>query len=420
MQTSLVEPHRSSRDGSAADTILRSCVHCGFCSATCPTYQISGNELDSPRGRIYLIKQLLEGQAAGETARYHLDRCLSCRNCETTCPSGVRYSHLLDIGRRALAQQQPRRWPQRLLYWMLRRLLPWQRGLAWGVTLARPLRRFLPSTIRAALPPAQRPLPAAMIATPAVTEPTTPPPAATAARRMLLLTSCGQQAVTPATNAAATRLLAKLGITLETVATAGCCGALSHHLEAEDEARRLARRNIDAWLPLLDSGAEALLITASGCGTQVREYPQLLAEDSDYLPRAERIAAATRDLLEVVSVEAQDRIQPCGDQLPVAIHTPCSLQHGQSLGGRIEPLLEAAGYQLLPVADSHLCCGSAGPYSLLQPTLAGALRQRKLSALEAHQPVLIVTANVGCQMHLQSGTERPVRHWVELLEGAVV
>ena len=404
MQTQLADFIRDSHQGQEADAILRSCVHCGFCTATCPTYQLLGDELDGPRGRIYLIKQVLEGQTPSRKTQIHLDRCLTCRSCETTCPSGVRYGRLVDIGRAAVEAAVPRPWDERLARRLLRWLVPSRVRFGLFLGLGQLFRPLLPASLKAKVPPRR-------IAGP---WPTAPRP-----RTLLALAGCAQAAATPDTNAAAARVLDRLGIRLVEAPRAGCCGALPHHLGAEEEALAMIRRNIDAWWPQVEAGAEAILVTASGCGAMVKDYGALLAQDPVYADKAARIAALARDPSEVLAVELArpDVSLPLpGAGRKIAFHSPCSLQHGQKLPGLAEGLLTRLGYELTPVADSHLCCGSAGSYSLLQPTLARQLRDNKLASLAAGGPECIATANVGCQLHLESGTRLPVRHWIELVD----
>ncbi|SCZ61295.1 glycolate oxidase subunit GlcF [Thiohalomonas denitrificans] len=404
MQTAIIAPLRDTPVGQEAERILRSCVHCGFCTATCPTYQVTGDELDGPRGRIYLIKALLEGEQVTSETRRHLDRCLGCRACETTCPSGVRYSRLLDIGRSELARRLPRPADERIKRAALRALIPHPRRFNGLLRIGQAMRPLLPRPWARRIPPKTH---------------FHWPKSGWHPRTMLLLESCGQSRGTPRTNTAAARVLDRLGITLTRIERAGCCGALSHHLDAHSEARAMARNNIDAWWPAIEDGAEAILVTASGCGTMLKEYGELLADDPDYRARAHRIAALAKDLGEVVAKEGIEALSSEHKRQRIAFHSPCSLQHGQQLPGVIERLLVAAGYELTPVSEPHLCCGSAGPYSLLEPTIAGTLRQRKLNALSGSDPEIIATANIGCQLHLQSGTETPVCHWIELIDQAL-
>jgi glycolate oxidase iron-sulfur subunit len=395
MQTELAEFIRDTPQGREADAILRKCVHCGFCSATCPTYQLLGDELDSPRGRIYLIKQALEGAPVTASTRLHLDRCLTCRACETTCPSGVEYGRLADIGRAVVEEKVPRgRW-EAAKRAALAFALP-RRVLFAGLLRAGRMFRFLfPGLVPAAAPAAGT------------------WPAPRHARRMLVLAGCVQPALAPRINAAAARVLDRNGISLVEAPGAGCCGALRFHLNFQDDGRDDMRALIDAWWPAVERGeVEAIVTTASGCGATVKEYGQLLAHDAAYRDKAARIAALARDLSEVVPPAAGS------GSGKVAFQSPCSLQHGQQIRGKVEALLGQAGYELTPVADPHLCCGSAGTYSILQPELSGQLRSRKLAALAGGRPETIVTANIGCLTHLAAAAEVPVRHWIELLDAA--
>ncbi|EAU54439.1 glycolate oxidase subunit GlcF [Mariprofundus ferrooxydans] len=400
MQTRISDAFRDTPEGLEADAILRSCVHCGFCTATCPTYQLLGDELDGPRGRIYLIKQVLEGGQASEKTQAHLDRCLTCRACETTCPSGVQYGHLVDIGRTLVDRQVGRPMGERLLRWGLRRLVAHRERFAALLAAGRLFRPFLPARWRAHLP---------------VRQVAGSWPEIRHARRMLVLQGCVQPSATPLTNAAAARVLDRLGISLLAADEAGCCGAISQHLGATEEARGAARRNIDAWWPHIEQGAEAIISTASGCGVLLKDYDHLLRDDPAYADKARHVAQMSRDLIEVLQQEDIDQLR--ADRADsIAVHAPCTLQHGQQLPGAVEALLEKAGFRLTEVPDAHLCCGSAGTYSLLQPELSGKLLEQKLAALNSGAPEYIVTANIGCQMHLASRSVRPVLHWIELLD----
>ena len=401
MHTTLADFIATTAAGEEASEILRKCVHCGFCNATCPTYRLLGDELDGPRGRIYQIKEMLEGAEPAASVLQHLDRCLGCRACETTCPSGVEYGKLLDTGRELAEQRVQRgRWSQlqrRVLRWMFPfplRIAPWLR-------LATRVRPLLPRVLAAHVPPVLTP-PGAW-------------PEARHARRMVALAGCVQSVATPATSAAAARVLDRSGISLVTAPAAGCCGALSHHLAAREEGLDFARRNIDAWIPLLEAGAEAVVASASGCGLHLRDYGRLLASDAAYAEKAARVSAAVRDLTEVVPLPAAGASP---QRLRVAVHTPCTLQHGQHLGGRVEALLRATGCELLPVADAGTCCGSAGSYSLLQSELSSQLGDARARALQAGAPDVVVTANVGCQLQLAGRCTAPVRHWIEVLDEA--
>ncbi|MBI2277545.1 MAG: glycolate oxidase subunit GlcF [Dechloromonas sp.] len=406
METHLADFIRDTPAGQEAEQILRSCVHCGFCTATCPTYQLLGDELDGPRGRIYLIKQVLEGQPVTEKTRLHLDRCLTCRSCETTCPSGVQYGHLLDIGRQVVEEKLPRRRSQALTRFVLRETLPRPAVFGPAVKLARMLRPLLPTVLADKLPPA-----AAVNARPW-------PTGSGRTRRMLALAGCVQPELAPNINAATARVLDRLGIELFEEKQAACCGALRFHLNDQAAAKDDMRRNIDAWWPHVEAGVEAIIVTASGCGVQVREYGHVLAHDAAYAEKAARISALCRDPSEILVAE-RDRLLglfPGGARGKLAFHSPCTLQHGLKIRGSIEEFLAAAGYSLTPVADGHLCCGSAGTYAVLQPELSSRLRHNKLAALNAGAPQAIATANIGCLTHLQAGSQLPVRHWIELID----
>jgi len=402
METRLAAFIRDTERGREAEAILRNCVHCGFCNATCPTYQIRGDELDGPRGRIYLIKQVLEGATPTEATQRHLDRCLTCLNCMTTCPSGVDYRHLVDIGREEVDSQVGRRPMARLERLMLRTVLPHGRRFAAALSLARWFKPLLPARLADKMPQVM----------PAVGD----WPETRHARRMILPGGCVQGVLTPGVDLAAARVLDRLGIRLERVKDT-CCGALEHHLGAEAAARERARRNIDTWWPRIEAGAEAILVTASGCGLHVRDYAHLLRGDPDYAEKAATIVDKVRDPCEVIDAAAVRRLGVQAGGRPIAFHPPCTLQHGLHLREATEASLQAAGFRLLAVKDSHLCCGSAGSYSLLQPELSGELKQRKLKNLLHGRPQMIATANVGCQTHLATDASVPVVHWVELLDG---
>ena len=401
MQTRLADFVRDTPDGRAADAILRKCVHCGFCTATCPTYQILGDELDGPRGRIYLVKQLLEGAEVTARTQLHLDRCLTCRACETTCPSGVRYGRLADIGRRLVEERVPRSLAARVKRGALLAVIPHRTRFAPLLAAGRLARPLLPGFLARKVPPRE---PAGLW------------PAARHGRRVLALGGCVQGAIAPGIDAAAARVLDRLGISYIPMAATGCCGAASHHLGAHDAALAMMRRNIDAWWPEIEAGAEAVVVTASACAAEVKEYAELLEHDPAYAGKAARVSTLARDLSEVVAAEDCARLAPGRGPKRVAFHSPCTLQHGQKLRGVVEGILERAGFELTAVADAHLCCGSAGTYSILQPKLSRELLSRKIGHLEAGRPEAVATANIGCFAHLATAASVPVRHWIQLLD----
>jgi glycolate oxidase iron-sulfur subunit len=404
MQTNLAPFIKDTPQGREAEAILRKCVHCGFCTATCPTYQLLGDELDGPRGRIYLIKEVLEGAQATEKTRLHLDRCLTCRACETTCPSGVEYGRLIDIGRPIVEAQAPRDLGDRAARYALVKGLGSRTLFGTALFAGRLTRGLLPRQLARRVPLANE---------------AGAWPAARHERRVIVPAGCVQPAISPGTDAALARVLDRIGISAESVSAGGCCGALPFHLNAQDEALEIARRNIDAWWPRIEAGAEAIVVTASGCGVMVKDYGHLLALDPVYRVKAARVAALTRDPVEIVGDEWKriaGRIAMDRGSRRIAFHPPCTLQHGMKLKGRVEEILRGMGDELVPVADAHLCCGSAGTYSILQPEIATQLRRHKLAALQAERPDVIATANIGCQTHLASGTARPIVHWIELLD----
>jgi glycolate dehydrogenase iron-sulfur subunit len=408
MQTQLADFIRHTPEGLEAESILRKCVHCGFCTATCPTYQLLGDDLDSPRGRIYLMKRALEGGEITERTRLHLDRCLTCRACETACPSGVKYGRLVDIGRNLVEAKTTRAPWDRLVRAVLGFALPRTTLFHAALRLGQLVRGVLPRGLRAKVPPRAAPAGAW--------------PAARHPRKMLALGGCVQPALAPSINAAAARVLDRLGISLIEAAHAGCCGALRFHLNDQPAGRDDMRRLIAAWWPLAEKDVEAICITASGCGVTIREYAHLFADDPDERVRAARISLLAKDISEVIAAEAPALEKLLGERKsrgPVAFHSPCTLQHGQQIRGVVEFLLQRAGYEVTRVADAHACCGSSGTYSILQPELSQQLRSRKIAALEAGEPAVIATANIGCLAHLQGATQRPVRHWIELLDEAL-
>jgi glycolate oxidase iron-sulfur subunit len=408
MQTNLAAFIRDTAEGREADAILRKCVHCGFCTATCPTYQLLGDELDGPRGRIYLIKEVLEGKPATATTQLHLDRCLTCRSCETTCPSGVQYGRLVDIGRAEVDRQVPRSAAERASRYALSKGLRSKALFGTALLFGRAARGLLPQALADKVPQGRS---------------AGAWPAPRHARRVVIPLGCVQPTLAPSIDAAMARVLDRIGISAEGMAGGGCCGALPYHLDQQDEGREVARRNIDAWWPAIERGAEAIVTTSSGCGVMVKDYGHLFAHDPAYAKKAERIAALARDPVEVIGDAWKDiaaRVAMDRGSQRIAFHPPCTLQHGMKLKGRVEEILRAIGHELVPVADAHLCCGSAGTYSILQPALSEELKRRKLAALEVERPAVIVSSNIGCQTHLAGGTTRPVRHWIEVLDAKMI
>lgn len=404
MQTKLPEAIVATAKGRRAEEILRSCVHCGFCNATCPTYELLGDELDGPRGRIYLIKDMLETQKVEPVAVTHLDRCLTCRACETTCPSGVEYSQLLEIARDYVKRNYRRGLLDRIKRrWLIRTVPHKQRFRRW-VRLGRAVRWLLPRRLREMLPPA---VPATVLqATPRVS-------AAVATGSVLLLNGCVQQITTPQVNAALRELLAARSIAVVELAEEGCCGALELHLGEEPGGLAAMRKMLDDIAPWLDE-VDAVISTASGCGVTLKDYPRLLADDATYGELARRLHDKLLDVGEyLLSLDLSWRKRD--EVLAVALHQPCTLQHGQKLGDEARRLLQNAGYDLVVVRDEHSCCGSAGTYSLLQGELSRELRDQKISCLEAGRPDVIATSNVGCHTHLAVSASVPVVHWIELL-----
>jgi len=408
MKTNLADFIKNTPEGKEADSILRACVHCGFCTATCPTYQLLGDELDGPRGRIYLMKQLLEGDAFTKKTQVHLDRCLTCRSCETTCPSGVQYGRLVDIGRNIVEQQVGRTPLERLKRATLRAVIPKPAVFNPLLRLGQITAPLLPGSVK-------RKIPKRLVATPW--------PAPAHARRMLVLQGCAQPGIAPTINPAMARVLNRIGVSLLHAPSAGCCGAVSYHLNAQDEGLDYMRRNIDAWWPYVEQGIEAIVMTASGCGVMVKEYGHLFQRDERYREKAKRISALTKDASEILAGEREAlaaRASHSSARRPaVAFHSPCTLQHGQQIRGLVESLLGAAGYSLTPVPEGHLCCGWAAAYWILQPELSKQLLKNKVTALSSGSPTVIATANIGCLAHIQTGTALPVRHWVELLDEAM-
>ena len=406
MQTTIAPELVDDPRAIAAEKILRKCVHCGFCLATCPTYNLVGDELDSPRGRIYLVKQVVEGKTPTATTQAHLDRCLTCRNCETTCPSGVEYGQLIDEGRALVEEVVERPFLQRVLRGSILRVLPYATRIGPLVKLGQLFKPVMPGALGRAIPARQT---------------VGHVPSATHTRKMLVLDGCVQPSMAPATNAAAARVLDALGVELVSVAKSGCCGAVSFHLNAQDDARDFMRRNIDAWWPAIEAGAEAIIVTASGCGVMVKDYGHVLSDDPVYKDKAKRVSELCRDIVEVLGAEDLSQFHDSAASFGrVAFHPPCTLQHGQKLPLVTETLLRKLGFTLTPVPDSHLCCGSAGTYSIFQPELSHQLRDNKVRALLSGEPDIIATANIGCQLQIQSGSGQQVLHWVELVDQLIV
>ena len=409
MKTDIKISALSPEDAITAEKILQSCVHCGFCNATCPTYQLIGDENDGPRGRIYLVKQMLEGKQVSASTRTHLDRCLICRNCETTCPSGVEYSQLLDIGRKIINTQSPRDFKDRLIRKALRTILPHPKRFSPLLRIGQLFKPLLSAKIKKKIP--RRVAKGECYIT-------------RHKRKMIILDGCVQSAISPDINQATARVLHKLNISLIKPKGAACCGAVSQHLSAEDEALSYMKKNIDAWWTDIESGAEAIIMTASGCGAMVKEYAYFLRNDPDYADKAQRVSTLCKDISEILinedlSLLVKEKTKQHSNQQnkqKISWHPPCTLQHGQKITGVVEQILIQCGYKLPIIKDQHLCCGSAGTYSILQPVISEKLQINKITALLESDPELIVTANIGCQTHLQEASKVPVIHWIHLLD----
>ncbi len=404
MQTNLINDFLQTPEGIEANRILRSCVHCGFCNATCPTYQILGDELDGPRGRIYLIKQTLEGEIPTRQTQLHLDRCLTCRNCESTCPSGVQYSQLLNIGRTIVNKKVSRSFYQKSLHTILRKTFLSRFSFSRLIKTGQLFRPLLPGSIKRSIPEKQKYLHFEKV---------------NHARKILLIPGCVQPSLKPNIDIAARIVFNKLNIECVEIPAAGCCGSLSHHLNAESEAMQIIKQNIDSWWPLVENKTiEAICMTASGCGVAIKEYEQLLTNDNDYAEKAKIISALYKDPAEIVSQALSGNNNPLADIVTqhktIAFHPPCTLQHGMKINNLVEPILTNCGFEVRSFKDKHLCCGSAGTYSITQKKLSQQLLANKLDNISKTEHELIVTANIGCQLHLQSGTSTPVKHWLEL------
>ncbi|MFW2437945.1 MAG: glycolate oxidase subunit GlcF [Arenicellales bacterium] len=406
MQVKLAEKHRLQTYAKDSEEILRRCVHCGFCNATCPTFQLLGDELDGPRGRIYLIKQILEGASPTLTTRKHLDRCLTCQSCETTCPSGVQYSRLLETGRQIHEETLSRPIKEKWLRIVLRSILLRPALFRTLLTAGHSFSFLLPAAIKKKLPPLGKSSPVAAEKTEQSKH----------TRTLIMLRGCAQQVCAPEINLSARKIFNQLGFNVVESPADQCCGALSQHNDATEEARELARKNIDTWWPWLKQGAEGIVLTASGCATMVREYGHLLAADSGYADKARRVAELCRDPIEILEI-FQDQLRKKPDLADyISYQVPCTQQHGLRIRGQVETLLSTVGFKLTQQDIGHLCCGSAGSYSVLQPALSSQLKVNKLQDLTKDTPGLIATANIGCLLHLQSGTDIPVKHWLQLIE----
>ncbi|BBB30273.1 glycolate oxidase subunit GlcF [Neptunomonas japonica] len=403
MQTNIAEFINSTAQGKEADAILRKCVHCGFCLATCPTYNLRGNELDSPRGRIYLIKQVLEGQPASTITQSHLDACLNCRACETTCPANVDYHRLLDIGVQVVEKQVPRSFAQKVLRQSILGVLPYPTRFTPLLRAAQHLRPLLPSALKIKIP--LRPSKSHW-------------PKPVHKKRMLVLEGCVQPGLAPDINAATARVLSQFDISLITADKAGCCGAINYHLNKQEDGRDFMRNNIDAWWPIIEEGCEAIVMTASGCGSTVKEYGTLLKDDGFYAEKAARISTLTKDLVEVLTDLPLEKLS-LNATSNVAFQCPCSLQHAQGLSGSVETVLTRLGFPVKAVSDGHTCCGSAGTYSIFQPELATQLGVQKVKALEKANPDIIGSANIGCMTHLSSKSKIPIQHWIQIIDAAM-
>ncbi len=402
MQIELAEFARLKPEKEELEAILRSCVHCGFCNASCPTYQLTGNELDGPRGRIYLLKQLMEGAAVGRITQQHLDRCLHCRSCETSCPSGVKYSRLLDIGQGVVEQKVPRSYWQAIQRQFILRVFPYPKRFKFFIQLARRFKFLLPEAEKKIIPSQTL-----------QTESNLLWPQSNHPHRVLMLSGCVQQTLAPEIDLAAAKVLDMLNISLLQTSAAVCCGALDYHLSNQEKTLRMARQNIDLCWPYIEDGVDAISMSASGCGLALKEYAQIMQYDKDYADKARRFSMLVKDLSEIVGEKDLSMFK--ASEIQLAYQSPCTLQHGQKLAGQVESILQQIGYSLIPAVNSHLCCGSAGVYSILQPQLSEQLRNNKLKDLNAEQADCIVTANIGCLSHLQVVTDKKIKHWIELL-----
>jgi len=404
MQTFIEQSISNTSEGKEAERILRSCVHCGFCTATCPTYQLLGDELDGPRGRIYLIKSMLEGEASTNRTMQHLDRCLTCRACETTCPSGVEYGKLLDIGRNHVNKKTSRPLPQRLYRFLITQLLPYKNRFSVMLKLGQSLRFFLPVKIKSMIP--------------VKVKQTELNNVKGHSRKVILFSGCVQPAVAPEINQSVKKVLDVLSVSVVDIKNEQCCGALSHHLTETEQALSFMRQNIDLYWPEIEQGIESIIVSASGCGVHIKEYGYLLREDKQYAAKAAKISAMTKDISEFVSGFELEKLR-IKNTKHVAFQSPCTLQHGQKLNGVTENILQRLGFTLVPITDAHLCCGSAGVYSLLEEEISAQLRGNKIENLMREGPEMILTANIGCLKHLDQESPVPVRHWIDEVAASI-
>ena len=400
MKTAIPKHVTDTASGKQMAAILHSCVHCGMCNATCPTYQLLGDELDGPRGRIYLIKSMLEGEPLTDRTQFHLDRCLTCRSCETTCPSGVKYGDLVELARPRVEDQVKRKIPDRIRRWLIKQMVPYPARFRVLMELGQAFKYLLPKRVAEMLPKRS------VCTAKSFDE---------RARTMLLLEGCAQSVVAPSINQAARELFDRFEVALRAPAAAGCCGAVNYHLNDVEQARVQARANIDAWWPEIENGAESLLVTSSGCAAMIKDYAQLLVDDSSYAARARRVAELVADPAEKIDPEALKQVVPNVASTRIAFQAPCTMQHTTHADQAVRRCLQSVGFELTVVPEQHLCCGSAGSYSLLQPELSERLLDRKLANLNSGEPAMIVTANIGCHMHLARRASVPVCHWLEAI-----